>query len=89
MGRAPALSDGLTIPNDMRGKYSDGSPEDPERMVEWRTGLHRAFYRSLIVGAALAGIYQEPLRTIEESEDLKAQSKLEWVGHTETKKQFI
>ncbi|RKU44301.1 hypothetical protein DL546_004451 [Coniochaeta pulveracea] len=37
------------------------SPEEPERLAEWRERLHRAIYRTLISGAALAGVYDQPL----------------------------
>ncbi|OIW31271.1 hypothetical protein CONLIGDRAFT_713718 [Coniochaeta ligniaria NRRL 30616] len=36
-------------------------PEEPERLAEWRERLHRAIYRTLIAGGALAGVYDEPL----------------------------
>ncbi|KAJ6787083.1 hypothetical protein PWT90_10736 [Aphanocladium album] len=44
----------------MQDKYPDGAPEDPERMAEWRADMYKALYRSLLAGAALAGVYQEP-----------------------------
>lgn len=45
----------------------DGLPEEPEdRMAEWRERLHKAIYRTLIAGAALAGVYSEHLSRAEE-----------------------
>lgn len=84
------ISDELTIPRDMRDKGSDRLPEDRDRMVEWRTGLYKAIYRSLIAGAALAGIYQEPFHAIKERgkpEEWSAQSVV--YGFSETQKDFV
>jgi len=36
-------------------------PEDPEYLPEWRVRFCRAIYRTLTVGAALAGSYNEPM----------------------------
>ncbi|KAH8908133.1 hypothetical protein BR93DRAFT_977960 [Coniochaeta sp. PMI_546] len=42
-------------------------PEEPEdRMAEWTERLHKAIYRTLIAGAALAGVYAEPLTRAED-----------------------
>ncbi|AEO71974.1 uncharacterized protein THITE_2093475 [Thermothielavioides terrestris NRRL 8126] len=38
-----------------------GDPEEDERMAEFTARLHKAFYRVLIAGAALAGAYHEPM----------------------------
>lgn len=65
------IAERMVLPEDMMGKHADGSPEDPERMEEWRRGLHKALYRTLIAGAALAGIYQEPWHAVEEREGLR------------------
>lgn len=37
-----------------------GAPEAPERMDEWRRGVHNAIYRSFTTSAALSSIYQAP-----------------------------
>ncbi|KAJ4359030.1 hypothetical protein N0V85_009487 [Neurospora sp. IMI 360204] len=53
-----------------RRVFKDGSqtsgppertPEKPSRMPEWSARVHKAIYRTMIAGAALAGIYNEPL----------------------------
>lgn len=45
----------------------DGLPEEPEdRLAEWRDRLHKAIYRTLIAGAAFAGVYAEHLARAEE-----------------------
>ncbi|KAK3392407.1 hypothetical protein B0T20DRAFT_383152 [Sordaria brevicollis] len=35
-------------------------PEEPCYMPKWSAGVHKAIYRSMIAGAALAGIYNQP-----------------------------
>ena len=37
------------------------TPEEPSRMPEWSARVHKDIYRTMIAGAALAGIYNEPL----------------------------
>ena len=39
----------------------DLQPEDPDHMPEWNADVSHAVFRLLIVGAALAGAYNEPL----------------------------
>ncbi|KAJ3497135.1 hypothetical protein NLG97_g2134 [Lecanicillium saksenae] len=51
------LSDEKVLPED---RSPGGAPEDPKHMGEWQADIHKALYRSLILGAALAGVYQEP-----------------------------
>jgi hypothetical protein len=48
----------FVYPRDRRPHYE---PEHPQRMPEWRTRVQKAFYRVFIVGAALAGAYNEPV----------------------------
>ena len=50
----------LTYPDDRPGGDL-GPPEDPARMPEWTARVSHAVFRLLIVGAALAGAYKEPL----------------------------
>lgn len=84
-----SLSDDLRLPRDMQGKYPDGAPEDPDRMPEWRKGLWMATYRSLIASAALAGIYQEPLRAAKESNDAELQSLIDALYFSQHQRSFI
>ncbi|KAK4149157.1 hypothetical protein C8A00DRAFT_47172 [Chaetomidium leptoderma] len=49
----------LTYPSDRRGHQA--TPEDPARTPEWTARVSHAVFRVLIVGAALAGAYKEPL----------------------------
>lgn len=48
----------------LNGKDSDGTPE-------WQARMHRAIYRVLIAGAALAGAYNEPIFVAKSQPDLK------------------
>ncbi|TQV99216.1 hypothetical protein IF1G_01431 [Cordyceps javanica] len=51
----------VSLPADRR--FTRGTlPEAPERLLEWSWRVRKAIYRSLIVGAALAPVYWEPLR---------------------------
>ena len=50
----------LTYPDDRPGRDL-GPPEDPARMPEWTARVSYAVVRLLILGAALAGAYKEPL----------------------------
>lgn len=59
------------LPRDMRGKYPDGAPEDPENMPRWRSGMYKALFRSLILAAALAGVYQAPLAELRKEADFE------------------
>lgn len=52
---------GIARPRDRSGKEA---PEEPARMDEWRRGVRKTTYLTLAVGAALAGVYQAPLRTL-------------------------
>lgn len=49
----------LIKPND-RATVASGQPELPENMPDFNGRIHRAIYRSIIAGAALAGTYLEP-----------------------------
>jgi hypothetical protein len=54
----------LIYPSDMPiSEYGFGiaPPEDPARMPEWTARVSQTVFRLLIVGAALAGAYKEPL----------------------------
>lgn len=54
----------LIFPNDRPAGPFDQqgpTPEDPARMHEWTARVSHAVFRLLIVGAALAGAYKEPL----------------------------
>lgn len=53
--------DTLRKPEDRDGEEA---PEEPARMDEWRRGFRKTTYLTLAVGAALAGVYQAPLRTL-------------------------
>ncbi len=52
-----------------RDRHDVSSPEEPDRMPEWRKRVRRAIYRLLTVGAALAGVYSEPLFEARKSRD--------------------
>ncbi len=39
----------------------DGLPEDLDRMPEWTERVHKAIYRTLIIGASLSRVYSDPL----------------------------
>jgi hypothetical protein len=56
-------SQDLRYPDDRPGgDFGRGPPaEDPARMPEWTARVSHAVFRLLIVGAALAGAYNEPL----------------------------
>lgn len=56
-------SQNLTYPDDRPGGDCGCGPppEDPARMPEWTARVSHAVFRLLIVGAALAGAYKEPL----------------------------
>ncbi len=41
--------------------YHEAYPEPVERMPEFSTRIQKAIYRALIIGAALAGVYNEPI----------------------------
>lgn len=58
----------MKLPRDRQGKENEG-PEDTARMGEWRRGVRKTIYLTLIAGAALAGIYQEPLHALEENDE--------------------
>lgn len=49
---------------DDEGKQKYGpperTPEEPSRMPRWSARVHKAIYRTMIAGAALAGIYNQP-----------------------------
>ncbi|ATY66167.1 hypothetical protein A9K55_001215 [Cordyceps militaris] len=45
----------------------DVQPEKASRVAEWRDGVQRAIYRSLIITTALVGAYTEPLFEAQES----------------------
>lgn len=53
--------DTLRKPEDRDGEEA---PEEPARMDEWRRGFRKTTYLTLAVGAALAGVYQAPLRSL-------------------------
>ncbi|KAJ6780119.1 hypothetical protein PWT90_03832 [Aphanocladium album] len=42
------------------GQHGAKLPEKPERMAEWQARVSKAIYRSLIIGASLAGYYTQP-----------------------------
>lgn len=44
------------VPGDYDGITA---PEEPDRMDDWRVGMHAAIYRSFTIGAALSGVYGE------------------------------
>jgi hypothetical protein len=44
-----------------RDRREGEPPEEPQRIPEWRTREHKAIYRVLVAGAALAGAYNEPM----------------------------
>jgi len=64
----------LTYPGDRPFSPLGFSPEDPARMPEWRARISQAVFRLLIVGAALAGVYQEPLFKAAEHPDPEIQA---------------
>ncbi|KAJ3493595.1 hypothetical protein NLG97_g4636 [Lecanicillium saksenae] len=45
------------------------TPETPDRLAEWRDGVHRAIFRALIITAGLVGAYSEPLFEAHKSAD--------------------
>ncbi len=47
----------------------DGLPDDPTRMPEWIARVSHAVLRLFVVGAALAGVYKEPLMKAREHPD--------------------
>ncbi|KAK0721155.1 hypothetical protein B0H67DRAFT_486690 [Lasiosphaeris hirsuta] len=55
------------LPHDL--ERNDYDMEAPDRMPEWESRLHRAIYRILVAGAALAGAYNEPLFLAEKHGD--------------------
>jgi hypothetical protein len=69
-------SQDLTYPGDRPGgDFGRGPPpEDPARMPEWTARVSHAVSRLLIVGAALAGAYQEPLFKVLEHQDPEIQA---------------
>lgn len=44
-------------------------PERPEHLLEWSWRVRKAIYRSFILGAALANLYQEPIQKAHASKD--------------------
>ena len=56
------------------GHASSEEPELVERMPDWSLQVHRAIYLSLILGAALAGVYREPLFRARNSDDPELQA---------------
>lgn len=47
-------------------------------MGEWRLNMHKAIYRSIITGAALAGVYQKPFTEALAREDLRLKTNHEY-----------
>jgi hypothetical protein len=64
----------LTYPGDRPSLRLGFSPEDPSRMPEWRARISQAVLRLLTVGAALAGVHQEPLFKAAEHPDPEIQA---------------
>ncbi|KYK55092.1 hypothetical protein DCS_07054 [Drechmeria coniospora] len=65
------------LPEDVHGL---DTPEPADRMAEWRVNMHKAIYRSIITGAALAGVYKEPWVQAGAREDLKLKPYSEFTG---------
>ena len=47
------------------------TPEEPSRMPAWSARVHKAIYSTMIAGAALAGIYNEPMFKAKTHSDAK------------------
>ncbi|KAH8886462.1 hypothetical protein GQ53DRAFT_727859 [Thozetella sp. PMI_491] len=70
---------GVRWPDD-NPRMAKDSPEKAARMLERKHRLHIAIYRSLAVGAALAGAYSEPLFRAKDQPvpEIRALAELDW-----------
>lgn len=67
-------------------KVESDYPEPENRLPEWAQGVHRSIYLSFILGAALAGVYREPLFEARHAADLELRDT--WKSDTLTAKQL-